>query len=98
MDFENFEAQISLRDKVNREKYIGSDENWEKAERAIIEACEDVYKRQLKKKLPDMPVEYVDERFTSVLAHRTMLEAGLKKKDRQNKAPVSYTHLFIIIP
>ena len=36
--------------------------------------------RSLKKKLPDMPVEYVDERFTSVLAHRTMLEAGLKKK------------------
>ena len=34
--------------------------------------------RSLKKKLPDMPVEYVDERFTSVLAHRTMLEAGLK--------------------
>ena len=44
--------------------------------------------RSLKKKLPDMPVEYVDERFTSVLAHRTMLEAGLKKKDRQNKALV----------
>ena len=32
-----------------------------------------------------MPVEYVDERFTSVLAHRTMLEAGLKKKDRQTR-------------
>ena len=41
MDFQNFEAQISLRDKVNREKYIGSDENWEKAEQAIIEACEE---------------------------------------------------------
>ena len=41
MDFQNFEAQISLRDKVNRDKYIGSDENWEKAERAIIEACEE---------------------------------------------------------
>ncbi len=41
MDFQNFEAQISLRDKVEREKYIGSDENWEKAERAIIEACEE---------------------------------------------------------
>ena len=41
LDFENFEAQISLRDKVNREKYIGSDENWEKAERAIVEACEE---------------------------------------------------------
>lgn len=41
LDFENFEAQISLRDKENRDKYIGSDENWEKAERAIIEACEE---------------------------------------------------------
>lgn len=41
LDFENFEAQISLRDTENREKYIGSDENWEKAERAIIEACEE---------------------------------------------------------
>jgi len=39
LDFENFEAQISLRDKNNREKYIGSDENWEKAENAIIEVC-----------------------------------------------------------
>ena len=41
MNFENFEAQISLRDKVNREKYIGSEENWEKAEQAIIEACQE---------------------------------------------------------
>ena len=41
MGLENFEAQISLRDKENREKYIGSDENWEKAERAIVEACEE---------------------------------------------------------
>jgi threonyl-tRNA synthetase len=41
LDFENFEAQISLRDPGNKEKYIGSDENWEKAERAIIEACEE---------------------------------------------------------
>ena len=41
MNFQNFEAQISLRDKVNREKYIGSEENWERAEQAIIEACEE---------------------------------------------------------
>ena len=41
LDFENFEAQISLRDPENREKYIGSDENWEKAERAIVEACQE---------------------------------------------------------
>ena len=41
MKFDNFEAQISLRDKVNREKYIGSEENWDRAEQAIIEACEE---------------------------------------------------------
>ena len=41
LNFESFEAQISLRDQVNREKYIGSEENWERAEQAIIEACEE---------------------------------------------------------
>ena len=41
LDFKNFEAQISLRDPNNKEKYIGTDENWDKAERAIIEACEE---------------------------------------------------------
>lgn len=39
LEFENFEAQISLRDPNNKEKYIGSDENWDKAEKSIIEAC-----------------------------------------------------------
>ncbi|MCX6188634.1 MAG: threonine--tRNA ligase [Bacteroidetes bacterium] len=38
LGFDNYTAQISLRDKENRSKYIGSDENWEKAENAIIEA------------------------------------------------------------
>ncbi len=41
LEFENFEAQISLRDPNNKEKYIGSDENWEKAESAIVEACKE---------------------------------------------------------
>ena len=41
LDFQNFEAQISLRDPNNTEKYIGSDENWEKSERAIVEACQE---------------------------------------------------------
>ena len=53
--------------------------------------------RALKKKLPDMPIEYVDERFTSVMAHRTILEAGLKKKDRQNKALVDEISATIIL-
>ncbi|MBD5311644.1 MAG: threonine--tRNA ligase [Muribaculaceae bacterium] len=39
LKFDNFEAQISLRDPKNKEKYIGSDENWHLAEKAIIEAC-----------------------------------------------------------
>ncbi len=41
LDFNNFEAQISLRDPKNKQKYIGSDENWHLAETAIIEACEE---------------------------------------------------------
>jgi len=41
LDFENYTAQISLRDPDKPEKYIGSPENWDKAERAIIEACEE---------------------------------------------------------
>jgi len=39
LDFKDYTAQISLRDPSNTEKYIGSDENWEKAEKAIIEAA-----------------------------------------------------------
>ncbi len=39
LKFDNFEAQISLRDPNNTEKYIGSDENWHLAQQAIIEAC-----------------------------------------------------------
>ena len=41
LKFDNYNAQISLRDPNNKEKYIGSDENWEKAEAAIMKACED---------------------------------------------------------
>ena len=40
-DFKNFEAQISLRDPNNKEKYIGSDEAWHEAEQAIIDACKE---------------------------------------------------------
>ncbi len=41
LDFQDFTAQVSLRDKQDREKYIGSDENWEKAESAIIQAADE---------------------------------------------------------
>jgi len=48
LGFKEFVTQISLRDKENKDKYIGSDENWEKAEKAIIEASEE---RGLKSKI-----------------------------------------------
>ena len=51
----------------------------------------------LRKKMPNIPVEYVDERFTSVLAHRAMLEGGLKKKARQDKALVAELSATIIL-
>lgn len=41
LDFKNYEVQISLRDPKNKQKYIGSDENWHLAENAIIEACQE---------------------------------------------------------
>lgn len=52
---------------------------------------------RFKKLFPEIPIEFVDERFTSVLAHRAMLEAGLKKKDRQNKALVDEISATIIL-
>lgn len=52
---------------------------------------------RLKKLFPQIPVELVDERFTSVLAHQAMLDGGLKKKDRQNKALVDEISATIIL-
>ncbi len=52
---------------------------------------------RLKKKFPSIDVKYVDERFTSVLAHQTMLAGGLKKKDRQNKALADQISATIIL-
>lgn len=52
---------------------------------------------RFKKVFPDMPIEYFDERFTSSMAHRTMLDGGLKKKDRQNKELVDEISAVIIL-
>lgn len=50
-----------------------------------------------RKAVPQIPIEYYDERFTSVLAHQAMLEGGLKKKARQNKALVDEISATIIL-
>ncbi len=56
-----------------------------------------IFKKQLEKAFPDIKIVMVDERFTSVLAHRAMLDGGLKKKDRQNKEMVDQLSATIIL-
>ena len=50
-----------------------------------------------RKAVPDVPIEYFDERFTSVLAHQAMRDGGLKKKTRQDKALVDEISATIIL-
>lgn len=52
---------------------------------------------RMRKNFPNLPLEYVDERFTSVIAQRTIIEAGIKKKNRQNKALVDEVSATIIL-
>lgn len=52
---------------------------------------------QLQKALPDIPIEWWDERYTSVLAHQTMLESGIGKMARRNKALVDEISACIIL-
>ena len=50
-----------------------------------------------RKEMPQIPIEFYDERFTSVLAHRAMIDAGLRKKARQDKALVDEISATIIL-
>jgi putative Holliday junction resolvase len=60
---------------------------------ALVEECI----RILKKHFPDMPLKKVDERFTSKMAFQSMLDSGMKKKDRQNKGLVDEISATIIL-
>lgn len=51
----------------------------------------------LKRTIPNIPVVYYDERFTSVMAHQAMLDGGLKKKKRQDKGLVDEVSAVIIL-
>lgn len=55
------------------------------------------FSKKLQQQFPDLPVERCDERFTSTIAHRVMLDAGLKKKARQNKALVDEISATLIL-
>lgn len=53
--------------------------------------------KSLGKAVPDIDIEYYDERFTSVLAHRAMIDGGMKKSDRRDKAVVDMISASIIL-
>ncbi len=66
-------------------------------ELAAIVPLIELFKRQIKNKFPDIKIVDVDERFTSKMAFQTMIDSGLKKKDRQNKALVDEISATIIL-
>ena len=55
------------------------------------------FKKVLQKSFPDIEIQMVDERFTSLMAHQAMIAGGLKKKDRQNKALVDELSATILL-
>ena len=57
----------------------------------------DVFLKQLRKHFPDIPVTLEDERFTSVLAHRAMIDGGVKKMDRRDKNAVDKVSAALIL-
>ena len=57
----------------------------------------EAFVNHLRKVIPKIPVEYFDERFTSVMAQRAMIDGGLKKKKRQNKALVDEISAVLIL-
>lgn len=89
-----------LRDYLKKEsveKIIVGDPKQSDGSPSENKARVDEFVAKLRKDVPHISVEYYDERFTSVLAHRAMIEGGLKKKARQNKALVDEISATIIL-
>ena len=66
---------------------IGEPKNWDDTDTHATPLVDNIIKR-LKKEFPAIPLRTVDERYTSKLAKQSMIEMGLKKKQRRNKALV----------
>jgi len=56
-----------------------------------------IFEKHFKNKFPNMPIVYVDERFTSSLAHQAVIDGGVKKKKRQNKEMIDTISATIIL-
>ncbi|HYE54257.1 MAG TPA: Holliday junction resolvase RuvX [Chitinophagaceae bacterium] len=80
-----------LKDYFQREEVelilIGEPKNWDESDTHATPLVNSIIKR-LKKEFPAIPIQTVDERYTSKMAKQSMLEMGLKKKQRRNKGLV----------
>ena len=89
-----------LKDYINREEVecvvVGEPRRMNN-EPSRVAALIDVFIKSLKKNFPGLKIERMDERFTSKMAFQTMIEAGLKKKARQNKELVDEISATIIL-
>lgn len=89
-----------LRDYVSREQVeriiIGEPKQTNGQPSENMERVRNFYNRW-KKQVPEVPIEFYDERFTSVLAHQAMLMGGLRKKARQDKALVDEVSATILL-
>ncbi len=75
---------------------IGEPKNWDESPTHATPLVE-AFVQRFKKNFPTMPIQGVDERYTSKMAKQSMLESGLKKKDRRNKALVDQVAATILL-
>ena len=89
-----------LKEYLSKEKvecFVVGEPKQMNAEDSQVKIHIDKFINKLKKDFPGIPVERYDERFTSLMASKTLLMGGLKKKDRQNKELVDMTSAIIIL-
>lgn len=82
-DLENFLTEYFKKEQVEK-VIIGHPTNWDDSDTHATPLVQAFIKR-FQKIFPNMPIEKVDERYTSKLAVQSMVESGMKKKNRQNK-------------
>ena len=94
------EVMLFLTDYLGKEKVeaivVGEPKNLDNTP-AESAAGVEAFIRTLKKKFPSIPIYRIDERFSSKMAQQTMLDGGLKKKARQNKATIDMVSAAIIL-
>ena len=82
-DLENFLTEYFKKEEVEK-VIIGHPTNWDDSDTHATPLVQ-AFINRFKKVFPGMPIVKVDERFTSILAVQSMIESGMKKKNRQNK-------------